>query len=68
MIENICERDTKLFFTQARKVAAEEVDAVTRPTSVRPQRSSSAGAMEGGKGRREMSKVPASKRAASTRV
>jgi len=73
MIENICERDAKLFFTQARKVAAEEVDAPVRPTSVRLQsqsgaRSSSVGAVEGGKGGREMSKAPAPKRAASTRA
>ena len=68
MIENICERDVKLFFTQARKVAAEEVDAIFRPTSVRPGRSSSAGALENGKGGRDMSKAPAPKRAASTRT
>ncbi|KAF8077557.1 Mif2/CENP-C like-domain-containing protein [Lyophyllum atratum] len=77
-IENICDRDAKLFFTQARKVVElpdEEANgshiAPPRRSSTGvgksgPNRSSSAGAMVKADGR-AISKAPAPKRAASTR-
>ncbi|KAG6853030.1 hypothetical protein C0991_007401 [Blastosporella zonata] len=71
-IENLCERDVKLFFTQARKVV-EDV-----PTSIAPPRRSSVGAGPSAGARsssagaapvdtRLMSGAPPPKRAASTR-
>ena len=65
MIENICGRDAKLFFTQVRKVAPEEVDVIVAVCLPPAARLSSASAMKDGEGEREISRAPAPKRAAS---